>query len=308
MSGRLKFLLAILAVGAGMSLWYSTGNLTASLENTVVSPPSQLSGADASACIDTDSDGLCDYDETYWNTDFKNPDTDGDGFKDGEEVLTGHDPVKAGPDDLLNDRRNLTQRASALLLGGIATGDLDTGSPKYQASIDRLVQDIFDQYDKNVATDTDSLVTNQGSLDDLVTYGTTMSRTMQPMFLEINANFISFLGTASVSLADLPSIEKKYPGQFKAFAAAADAEVTAFSSRISAIKAIKVPVQMESFHRSMLAYLHGMQQRYAAVKNISHDPLMGIISLQVLSTLADTTPVILASSLNHQLLTVIDSK
>ena len=35
---------------------------------------------------DDDKDGLANREESYWNTDFQNPDTDGDGFKDGEEV------------------------------------------------------------------------------------------------------------------------------------------------------------------------------------------------------------------------------
>ncbi|EKD43234.1 MAG: hypothetical protein ACD_72C00399G0001 [uncultured bacterium] len=50
---------------------------------------------------DTDSDDLNDYDEVViWKTDSLNPDTDGDGYKDGEEVKNGYSPL--GPGKLLN--------------------------------------------------------------------------------------------------------------------------------------------------------------------------------------------------------------
>lgn len=46
---------------------------------------------------DTDRDGLCDYEEKYlYGTDPKNPDTDGDGMKDGNEVKRGRNPLGSG--------------------------------------------------------------------------------------------------------------------------------------------------------------------------------------------------------------------
>lgn len=54
-----------------------------------------------SSNIDTDSDGLSDYqEENIYNTDLKNPDTDGDGYLDGDEVRNGFNP--AGPGPLVN--------------------------------------------------------------------------------------------------------------------------------------------------------------------------------------------------------------
>jgi len=50
--------------------------------------------------MDSDSDGLSDYDEIYiYHTDPHNPDTDGDGYSDGnDEVRHGYDPNKNGND------------------------------------------------------------------------------------------------------------------------------------------------------------------------------------------------------------------
>jgi len=53
--------------------------------------------------VDTDSDGLKDWEEALWETDAKNPDTDGDGTLDAAEISQGRNPTVAGPDDALSE-------------------------------------------------------------------------------------------------------------------------------------------------------------------------------------------------------------
>ena len=57
--------------------------------------------------VDTDKDGLSDWEEALWKTDPKNPDTDGDGTPDGEEITLGRNPLvpnTAGPGKEPNDK------------------------------------------------------------------------------------------------------------------------------------------------------------------------------------------------------------
>lgn len=49
--------------------------------------------------IDSDNDGLKDWEEALWKTDPNNPDTDGDGTSDGDEIKEKRSPLVAGPDD-----------------------------------------------------------------------------------------------------------------------------------------------------------------------------------------------------------------
>lgn len=65
-------------------------------ENAFASEAPQLRGE---AQKDGDNDGLKDWEEDLWKTDKENPDTDGDGTPDGEEVRNKRNPTKAGPDD-----------------------------------------------------------------------------------------------------------------------------------------------------------------------------------------------------------------
>ncbi len=49
--------------------------------------------------LDGDGDGLSDVDEVRLATDAESPDTDGDGYIDGLEVVRGYNPLKKGPGD-----------------------------------------------------------------------------------------------------------------------------------------------------------------------------------------------------------------
>lgn len=53
--------------------------------------------------LDSDSDGLKDWEEKLWGTDPNNPDTDGDGTIDSEEIAANRNPLKAGPNDFLTN-------------------------------------------------------------------------------------------------------------------------------------------------------------------------------------------------------------
>lgn len=46
--------------------------------------------------VDSDEDGLTNMEEKQYGTDPTNPDTDGDGYKDGEEVKAGYNPKGEG--------------------------------------------------------------------------------------------------------------------------------------------------------------------------------------------------------------------
>jgi len=51
---------------------------------------------------DLDNDGLSDLEEGIYKTDKNNPDTDGDGYNDGQEVVNVYDPISAGLAKLFN--------------------------------------------------------------------------------------------------------------------------------------------------------------------------------------------------------------
>lgn len=299
MSRRLKFLLAVLAVGAGLSFWYAFQSSLTSL-GPKTATISKLT-PDATVCNDTDSDGLCDSEETYWGTDFKNPDSDGDGYKDGEEVLSGHDPAKAGPDDTLNKQENLTQKTSRLLLGGILTGDLSANSANYEASVQKLVDLVMQQYDTNTSVELDSIVIASSSTAALIQYSTAMTRILGQMMPEIQSNEARFLETIkTVDIENLPKMGEQHPEAYAAFTTAIDNEIIAFNGRVASIKSLRTPSALVPFQKTLIKYLRGMQQQYKLVRTITKDPMQGLLSLQAIHTLANATSLELTGAFTQQ--------
>ena len=77
---------------------YATFNLTGK-ETYVATTLEATTTNSALLAKDGDSDGLKDWEEQLWKTDPYNPDTDGDGTGDGQEIKLGRNPVLAGPND-----------------------------------------------------------------------------------------------------------------------------------------------------------------------------------------------------------------
>lgn len=101
-------LLGLLIVGAVLFITLTGnrvkyGEADSSLE--VIKRAQQFAAGEASR-VDTDKDGLYDWEETLWGSDPKKSDTDGDGSKDGEEVDDDRSPIVAGPNDELSVNKN----------------------------------------------------------------------------------------------------------------------------------------------------------------------------------------------------------
>lgn len=101
MTARIKIILIFLALailGGGAWLAY-TGRSEVTFERPT---QAQLTRAAEVLAKDGDGDGLKDWEEELWETDSRNPDTDGDETSDGEEIKQGRDPLKRGPNDTLD--------------------------------------------------------------------------------------------------------------------------------------------------------------------------------------------------------------
>lgn len=70
----------------------------------------ETSGEPRLAQLDSDGDGLKDWEEAIFRTDPHNPDTDGDGTPDEEEIVANRDPLTPGPDDLILPNTDQSKR------------------------------------------------------------------------------------------------------------------------------------------------------------------------------------------------------
>jgi hypothetical protein len=119
---------AVIVIGFALWSGFHQKNTSISDEMNKNSTSTDQNLSDSSASADTDHDGLRNWEETIWKTDPNNPDTDGDGTPDGEEVNEGRDPAKKGPGDTLSidDIRQVIPIQN----GSTATQNTQNPSPK----------------------------------------------------------------------------------------------------------------------------------------------------------------------------------
>jgi len=108
---------------------------------------------------DHDFDGLADWEEEIHKTDPNNPDTDGDGYLDGEEVASGFDPTKKAPHDKLTDEvsqqigqglnrpdpGNLSQMLGYILSNQLQSGQMPLINTQDINAIDQKVMEAIDE-------------------------------------------------------------------------------------------------------------------------------------------------------------------
>lgn len=94
-------------------------------------PLEQLAAAAAIATVDTDNDGLKDWEESLWKSNPKEADSDRDGTNDGDEVALRRNPTKAGPEDKL-DPKNVDASGKAI--------------PENLSETDKIAREFFARY------------------------------------------------------------------------------------------------------------------------------------------------------------------
>lgn len=128
----LRFLLIALAlVVIGTSIFFGA---RVKKQETVYGSLSTESAKKVNAILerDEDGDGLKDWEEELWETRRDNADTDGDGTADGVEVASGRNPLKAGPNDAL-DQEAIDQKTTLA----------ERGEPTLT---DTIARDLFAEY------------------------------------------------------------------------------------------------------------------------------------------------------------------
>ena len=172
----LSSLVAVGIVGSGIAMLPGKTPSAAAAKAAIIPPVAATVQQD----VDTDHDGLPDWEEAVYGTDPNNPDTDGDGVSDGEEVRTGHNPLKKGPDDILY----------TLSLGNATSTNIDDEKKKFYSEFlskeienirSSTVQDLVKNFDANQVaprhTLSDLAVISDNSPENLRAYANNFGNT-----------------------------------------------------------------------------------------------------------------------------------
>lgn len=283
MNHKIKILFAILVLGTVLSVfsWVDYFNQSiASVGNNIKNLFGSISNMSFSVDTDPDKDGLSNLDETYWNTDFKNPDTDGDGFLDGEEVASGHDPTVPGPNDLLKDT-NLTQKLSDLATAGLVEGSLKPGSPNYEKSLNDLTLAVLDDSVLSLAPkiDLSKLVTIASSKENQQLYAQKVKTIFQQITVTID-NQLSLLATNKDTLFLANDTNAQPDDSFLKIS-------EEFKNIYDQTLSVPVPDTWKTNHIFLLNTLSQFSETNKALAYRARDPIKGIAAFKLWATTYD---------------------
>lgn len=279
MTNKIKVFIGFLALIALFSVF----TFFNSFRSSSSSFPKPLTGSVLEAVDqDADKDGLSNREESYWNTDFQNPDTDGDGFLDGEEVASGHDPLILGPNDLINNG-NLTDKLSKLTLSGFFEGSLRSDSPNYDNSLNDMALAVMDDAIKSLSPEIDlsQLQVVNSSKENQEEY----IKEISPLFDGLLSVYISEMGLVSKNLnvVGKSGFEDEYANFFKN-------QSQKYAVYYQSGLKIALPKNWRSNHVGLLKLLRDLSETDLAISNGKIDPVKAVVAMDRLVGFFDIIP------------------
>jgi hypothetical protein len=249
-------------------------------KNTVPDTEAHLSTADTSALKDTDSDsdGLFDWEETLWNTDPRNPDSDGDGKKDGDEVQTGGNPGEKGTGNLAYDSMGATSTRPVTTtdlvaneLMGSLLSSMQAGKQLTAENKQKVLDDALSKARESVAVPKyggENLLLVEPSLDTwrayAITFTTLLEQSQGTSNDEVAILFEMAQGNRTQALSDLETVVRHY------------------SDFTLSLQKIAVPRDMAPLHISLVQAFLAYTTTLDGISDFDKDPMRATLALNML--------------------------
>lgn len=249
---------------------------------------------------DSDNDGLKDWEESVWKTDSCKPDTDEDGYLDGEEASSGYNPLKPAPGDELSDQNptsprplpnNLTQALSRELAKKILNGEiepLETNAIGLSSNADENSYAAV----RTAIQETVSKSLEEFSLPDIDDEEIKIQSDNSPAAVEAYSRQIV---SAINNQAQKTEIDQgaKFESEIQIFGAAIndndfdeiDKNIIFYRGIYQDIKQIPVPSDFKDIHKEQLGIFWAMGNVYQAIRQINADPIKASLALEKYKTI-----------------------
>lgn len=239
--------------------------------------------------LDSDNDGLKDWEEHLWGTDAHNADSDGDGARDGDEVDANRDPANAALDDSLETRpgnAGASADAPKTATDAVAREAFETyflykqqGQPIDAANVERIVvESIRQSLAEGVQIPTfpseDIITASDSGADALRAYGNTVSAIVSQSAIQ-GENPIAILAGA-VRARD------------ETMLAELDTPIEGYGDLISNMRAVAVPAGAVATHQNFMDSALAMRYMLEGMQNVFADPVRAMVVLSSARRITDT--------------------
>ena len=231
---------------------------------------------------DTDKDGLKDWEESLWKTDINNPDTDGDGMSDGDEIKNERNPLIKGPNDKLENNSlkknfykktdNETSNIGKELIGeyiGLKNSGLINSSNK-EKMISYMIED------KISSLENDYKNIKKFSLDDL----NIINNENIDILNNYEKNILSILDKGKKIPNDLAVLEKSLKEKDKKILDELDKTISSYKIIQKELLNTDTPYIFKEKHLKIINLISDVIFEVKSMKNIFEDPIKTIVNLK----------------------------
>ncbi len=291
-----KFILILSSIiVAVLIIWLAKVSINHFSESKVKRIESQQTAIQEFKDLDTDGDGLHDWEEALWKTDPNNPDTDGDGTADGEEIKDNRNPVVANtaldgqmPTDKkdekllatekkeLEDFNNLsaTEKMSRTLLSTyLVTKNTSNGAPMTTQD----EQLILGQALSTIST-TSGAISDKYTLADIKTFTTTDTASLKQYGNRLGA--ITVLNSTVPKQNELTIIQEALATEDEEVLKKLDPIITYYKKTAADFIATPAPAEIANLHLAMINNLYKIQTSLEKIRNFFTDPVLGLSIIQ----------------------------
>ncbi len=240
--------------------------------------------------LDSDNDGLKDWQEIQlYNSDPCKPDTDGDGYLDGEEVASGYSPTQKAPGDELPGTipktprplpSNLTQALSSLLAKNLSEGKIESFNkdgqvlsaselenyPALQQSVQEILFDAGQLFAPEPLADSQIKTTSDNSPLAIKKYLADAQKCFPP-------KQSAATGSQSETEMFLRALQSNDFSEL-------DYHLQRYQTIYDNSKQLTVPTELAPLHKEILNIASSLIKVYQGIKEINNDPLKASLALQ----------------------------
>lgn len=224
---------------------------------------------------DLDKDGLANWQEEIYGTDPNNPDTDGDSYLDGEEIISGYDPLVPAPNDALSGQaeipRPLSQNLTRLLaqnmapqIGQLESDSFDIGNMLEQTQKDEALQNQLAAFFKELWPEI--------SQSELIIIDDNSQMAQDKYFEQV----IQAIPETPIESEEEVLTQAMTTGDFSQI----DFYINVYRTAVPQMKKIPTPSNFVPYHKRIIELLMGTEKVYQAIKEINQDPFKTTLALQ----------------------------